>query len=289
MTTPPAARGPILVVGDAMTDVYLFARVQRLSAEAPIPIHDVYDRVELPGGAANLAENLRAMGERVELVSGDGGGPVKLRVMVGEKQTTRIDVADSCGPVSLAALAPYHYNVPRAIFVSDYDKGSVSNEVVKVVGDISRLHDVPLFVHTKGDPYRWIGVGDRSRVTFYCNGVEYARYQETYDDFENVVITLGNLGAQVRTRGQTVYAVDALSDSPVDVNGAGDTFMAASGLAVVQGIEDPLGFAAAASAVVVEKPLTATATMEEIRDRYQKEFAGLRSGPEIVGLRDVVV
>ena len=59
----------VLVVGDVMLDQFLFGRVQRLSPEAPVPIVE-YDHDEFrPGGAANVAVNLAALGASVTLVS----------------------------------------------------------------------------------------------------------------------------------------------------------------------------------------------------------------------------
>src|SRR6188508_3461085 len=77
----------VVVVGDVMLDHFLFGRVQRLSPEAPVPIveydHDDYR----PGGAANVAMNLAALGASVALVGvvGDdeAAGQLRERLAVG--------------------------------------------------------------------------------------------------------------------------------------------------------------------------------------------------------------
>src|SRR4051812_6509662 len=69
----------ILVVGDAMLDVYLTGDVERISPEAPVPVVRVRERRYALGGAANVAQNVVAVGARCDLVAtaGDdaGGGP----------------------------------------------------------------------------------------------------------------------------------------------------------------------------------------------------------------------
>ncbi len=58
-----------LVVGDMMVDSYLFGKVDRISPEAPVPIVTVERRDYRPGGAANVALNLRALGAEVAIAS----------------------------------------------------------------------------------------------------------------------------------------------------------------------------------------------------------------------------
>src|ERR1700730_16615430 len=59
----------IAVVGDAMLDVYLRGDVDRISPEAPVPVVRVRERKHALGGAANVAQNVAALGARAELVA----------------------------------------------------------------------------------------------------------------------------------------------------------------------------------------------------------------------------
>ena len=59
----------ILVVGDAMLDRYWDGTVDRISPEAPVPVLRVTRRYERPGGAANVAANLAALGVAVSLIA----------------------------------------------------------------------------------------------------------------------------------------------------------------------------------------------------------------------------
>jgi len=82
-----AARGRrIVVLGDAMLDLYLRGDVDRISPEAPVPVVRVRERRCALGGAANVAQNVAAVGGRATLVAvvgGDAAGET-LRQMLAE-------------------------------------------------------------------------------------------------------------------------------------------------------------------------------------------------------------
>jgi len=73
-------RKRIVVVGDAMLDVYLQGDVDRVSPEAPVPVVRVRDRRYAMGGAANVAQNVAAAGARVSLVAAAGNDAAGLRL-----------------------------------------------------------------------------------------------------------------------------------------------------------------------------------------------------------------
>ena len=68
-----AARGTrVVIVGDAMLDVYLRGDVDRISPEAPVPVVRVRERREALGGAANVAQNVAVLGGIPQLVAAVG-------------------------------------------------------------------------------------------------------------------------------------------------------------------------------------------------------------------------
>jgi D-beta-D-heptose 7-phosphate kinase/D-beta-D-heptose 1-phosphate adenosyltransferase len=85
-----APRCRIAVVGDAMLDIYLHGDVERISPEAPVPVVRVRERRYALGGAANVANNIRALGARCDLVAaiGDDAGGRQLREMLGAIDAT---------------------------------------------------------------------------------------------------------------------------------------------------------------------------------------------------------
>src|SRR5215208_631537 len=75
-----AASRRVAVVGDAMLDVYLRGDVERISPEAPVPVVRVTERKLALGGAANVAQNITAIGARCEMVCAVGDDPAGVRV-----------------------------------------------------------------------------------------------------------------------------------------------------------------------------------------------------------------
>lgn len=59
----------VAVLGEAMVDSYLEGSSDRLAQEAPVPVVRISKRTDAPGGAANAAVNVRALGGRTTLLS----------------------------------------------------------------------------------------------------------------------------------------------------------------------------------------------------------------------------
>ena len=77
----------IVVVGDVMLDHFLWGRVSRISPEAPVPVVEVTRESYFPGGAANVARNLRALGATVRIIGvvGEDDAGRKLRELLDEE------------------------------------------------------------------------------------------------------------------------------------------------------------------------------------------------------------
>src|SRR5919204_5598623 len=62
----------ILVIGDLMLDEFVWGKVSRISPEAPVPVVEVTGESYYPGGAANVARNLREFTEHVAVMGLSG-------------------------------------------------------------------------------------------------------------------------------------------------------------------------------------------------------------------------
>src|ERR1700757_3107477 len=78
----------LLVIGDVMLDGYVWGRVSRISPEAPVPVVEVIRESYYPGGAANVARNVREFTPTVFVMGlvGEDSHAQKLRKLLDEKR-----------------------------------------------------------------------------------------------------------------------------------------------------------------------------------------------------------
>lgn len=176
-----AARVRVAIVGDAMLDVYLRGEVERISPEAPVPVVRVRERRSALGGAANVAQNVVALGARAELVCvvGKDGGAAELRRMLGAigadgrsvvevdrptttktrvlarvQQVVRVDEeadADLAGgdAARLLAAARRAIDDADALVLEDYNKGVLVPGLIEDVVAHARQRGIPVVVDPK--------------------------------------------------------------------------------------------------------------------------------------------
>ena len=82
----------ILVVGDLILDEYILGNVDRISPEAPVPIVWANKRSYVPGGAANVANNIRALEAKVCLL-GAVGSDNNAKILLAELKKRKINTA----------------------------------------------------------------------------------------------------------------------------------------------------------------------------------------------------
>lgn len=277
MNLPDTRNARVLVVGDVMLDRYWFGEVSRISPEAPVPVVKVERTEERPGGAANVARNIAALGAQATLLSvvgADEAGQslarllaessieaslhedaqlnttVKLRVIARQQQLLRIDFENwPAHEVLQAKLAEFEARVPQCdvVILSDYGKGGLTHiaEMIR----IAREYGKPVLVDPKGDDYaRYAGA---SIVT--PNRAELREVVGRWKDEADLAQRVAKLRAELAldavllTRseeGMTLFAADETIHEPAqarevyDVSGAGDTVIAT--LAVMLAAGRPL-------------------------------------------------
>jgi len=175
----------VVVVGDVMLDRYLVGRVRRISPEAPVPIVEIERTIERPGGAANVAANLRRLGAVPYLVGVIGNDPdgrrlveilremdiapsslitvsgrpttVKTRIVAAGQQIARVDreTAALLDAQTLERLLEAYHRVAAAdaTILSDYAKGVLGRSLCRAVISHSRTSGRIIVVDPKGRDY----------------------------------------------------------------------------------------------------------------------------------------
>ncbi len=176
-----AKRYHVAVAGDAMLDVYLIGDVERISPEAPVPVVRVRDRRHAMGGAANVAQNVLALGASCSMVCTVGddragrdlagmlvgagaavegvlmsGKPTttKTRIVARSQQLVRVDEeddADSDGVDVDAMIAAVRTAVRKAdaLVLEDYNKGVLAPAVIRAAIEEARERSIPVVVDPK--------------------------------------------------------------------------------------------------------------------------------------------
>lgn len=171
----------IAVIGDAMLDVYLRGDVERISPEAPVPVVRVRERRYALGGAANVAQNVAAIGAECDLVAAignDAGGETlrdmmqaidadpsslvvvsrptttKTRIVARAQQVVRVDEeedvdlegeeVDRVLKAVTASIAQSH-----AVVLEDYNKGVLVARVIQEAIAAAKQRELPIIVDPK--------------------------------------------------------------------------------------------------------------------------------------------
>jgi rfaE bifunctional protein kinase chain/domain len=276
MKLPDLGRARVLVAGDVMLDRYWFGDVNRISPEAPVPVVLVRRTDERPGGAANVARNITALGGQSTLLSVAGNDEaadtlerllgeegvrtslhrdpalsttVKLRVVGQQQQLLRIDFERAPGLEVLAAkLDEYERLVAEAdaVVLSDYGKGGLAH-VQRMIQAARRLGK-PVLVDPKGSDYeRYRGATlltpNRSefrevagRWTDEADLTRRAQELRADLDLEALIVTRSEEGMSLFTANETWHE-HTVAREVFDVSGAGDTVIGTLALMVATGAD----------------------------------------------------
>ncbi|MBI4541910.1 MAG: D-glycero-beta-D-manno-heptose-7-phosphate kinase [Gemmatimonadetes bacterium] len=172
----------VVVIGDAMLDIYLVGEVDRISPEAPVPVVTVKERRYALGGAANVAANVAAIGAEVTLVAAvgddrrgeqlrtelaaagirDDGVIVvparpttsKTRVVARSQQLVRIDeeqdtLLDGDALEELQRRAARALRRADAAILEDYNKGALAPPMIEFAIETARKRGIPTVVDPK--------------------------------------------------------------------------------------------------------------------------------------------
>jgi len=258
-----------------MLDRYWFGDVSRISPEAPVPVLKVERVDERPGGAANVARNIAALGAHATLLSvvgNDEAGAclekllsehrnlvallhrdntistiIKLRAIARHQQLLRIDFeTPPSHEVLHTALKDFHAQLPLAdaVILSDYGKGGLAHiaEMIR----LARAAHKPVLVDPKGDDYtRYRGATllTPNRSEFREVAGSWKTEAELDKKAEKLRTEL-DLDALLVTRseeGMSLFRANEVLHEPThtrevfDVSGAGDTVIATLAVMLASG------------------------------------------------------
>lgn len=301
----------IVVLGDLMLDRYFWGKVTRVSPEAPVPVVDIQRESYHMGGAANVASNLKSLGvnaylcglvgddlygekfNELALQSGinidglfmDSDRPttVKTRVFGNNQQIVRLDT-ESLKSVSSKAERHILKTLEDidgidAIIFSDYNKGCLSEIVIREIITQARNRDIPIFV----DP-KFTNFFEYSNVTLVKPNKKEAEEALNFKfndieainkagklllkklNVENVLLTLGADGMVLFEKNGNITSIPTKARSVADVSGAGDTAIASFAAAYVstKDVKISSQIANISSGIVCEKPGIVSITKEEL-------------------------
>ncbi|MDO8412985.1 MAG: D-glycero-beta-D-manno-heptose-7-phosphate kinase [Gallionellaceae bacterium] len=263
---PSFERAHVLVVGDVMLDRYWFGEVTRISPEAPVPVLKVGRVEERPGGAANVARNVAALGAHCTLLSVVGtdeagaclekllegqrqitallhrdptiSTTIKLRAIARHQQLLRIDFETSPSHEVLhAKLADFRAQLPQAdvVVLSDYGKGGLAH-IAEMI-QLARAAGKIVLVDPKGEDYtRYCGATiltpNRSEFRQVAGGWKDEAELTTKAERMRRDLQLDALLITRSEEGMSLYRAQEVLHEPThtlevfDVSGAGDTVIA---------------------------------------------------------------
>jgi bifunctional ADP-heptose synthase (sugar kinase/adenylyltransferase) len=252
MDTQQQKKFNILLIGDACEDTYTYGYVNRISPEAPVPIFEPHYTIHHDGMAGNVRKNLEALGCDVNFLHGAVSKKNRLIDHRTKQQLLRLDNDAESKPISFETDIPPVYD---AIVISDYNKGTVSYELIE---DLVKTQTVPIFVDTKKtDLARLHGCYVK------INRLEKSRATSELPNKEHLVVTHGDQGA---VWNDWVFPAEIVGDV-TDVCGAGDTFLAALAYKFLETTDmtQAVKFAIKASSITVQHVGVYAPRLEQIK------------------------
>ncbi|MDI6740585.1 MAG: D-glycero-beta-D-manno-heptose-7-phosphate kinase [Candidatus Edwardsbacteria bacterium] len=304
----------ILVLGDLMLDEYLFGQVSRISPEAPVPVVEVSSEKLMLGGAANVAWNIRALGGTavpVGVIGHDRAGnimrtefksqkiattglvaetgrrtTIKTRIVAHHQQVVRVDREhrqDISAASERKVIAALNRLIPKAdaMLIEDYNKGLLTDNVIRAALEICMRRGVPVTVDPKLKHFLdYVGATlfkPNVQETERALGVTIADDRDMDEagsmllgklSAQAVLITAGEKGMYLFPRGGKRTHIPTLAREVYDVSGAGDTVISVITLALACGasFEEAAVIANHAAGIEVSKFGVAAVSPEELTE-----------------------
>jgi D-beta-D-heptose 7-phosphate kinase/D-beta-D-heptose 1-phosphate adenosyltransferase len=239
----------ILLLGDNCIDVYQYGTVDRISPEAPVPVFKFSHEEKRAGMAGNVKNNLISLGADVTFLHGETSTKTRLVDLKSKQHIVRIDNDVLSDAFVFDTSIPKLYD---AIVISDYNKGTISYEMVEeLIADFKG----PVFIDTKKtDLKRFEG------AIVKINSLENSLAKTLPTE---LIVTMGRYGAQYKDQQYSAPHTEVF-----DVCGAGDTFLSALVLEFLKtnNMEKAIEIANIAASITVKHIGVYAPTWEEINE-----------------------
>ncbi|MEA2037359.1 MAG: D-glycero-beta-D-manno-heptose-7-phosphate kinase [Nanoarchaeota archaeon] len=301
----------VLVIGDIMLDKYIFGNVERISPEAPVQVVEVRKEDYVPGGAANVANNIAALDGNaimIGVIGKDVSGDVlinelkkrnintegifvdknkpttqKVRILGHQQQLLRIDYEKKEYlkkefEDNIASFIKKRIEDVDAIIISDYAKGVITKNLMEEIKDIAK--DKIVVVDPK--PKHASFYGNVSLITPNSKEAKEMANKEDIEETGNellsklsapILITRGEKGMSLFEKDGNVTNIPTKAKEVYDVSGAGDTTVATLALALAAGatLKESATIANHAAGITVGKLGTSTVCIDEIKNSIENE------------------
>lgn len=273
------SKARVLVVGDVMLDRYWHGPVSRISPEAPVPVVHVQQSEERPGGAGNVALNIRALGAQVTLLGvvgcdhyatelierlqaakinclmqhlPDSPTITKLRVLSRHQQLIRLDFEERLNSINYQQLAKdftEQLNQTDIIILSDYGKGTLAHAIDLI--KIANEKNIPILVDPKNNDFSVYqgatiitpNMKEFEEVVGHCEHesdiTEKGQQLLAKYNFQALLVTRGEKGMTLIRSQQAELHIPSEAKEVYDVSGAGDTVIGTLATAYASGFNLP--------------------------------------------------
>jgi rfaE bifunctional protein kinase chain/domain len=266
----------IAIIGDIMLDTFEYGKITRISPEANVPVI-LIDKIEsMPGGAGNVARNIKHLNSNPILISNTGNDAdgktlrttlesekittdgisynkkvtiTKKRVLVDGKHFARVDkeiIKASTKKEEEKIITYFKKNISKidCVIFSDYCKGTITKKIVNEICYLSNKKKIPIIVDSKPKNASLYKGKKVSVVTPNVQEAKEMSGKETLQDmanylqnhFSSAVLITRGADGMTLFENNLVVHQNAITNNAVDVSGCGDTVVAVLALALAVGI-----------------------------------------------------
>ena len=316
----------VAVIGDIMLDTYWWGNVERISPEGPVPVFAVTKKEMRIGGAGNVCLNVKTMGAEVSILSVIGKDEEgeqlknllhdnkidtryilssekrmttnKIRIIGRNQQMMRLDAEQSndlepSGEDELISkLERYiHYEKPQVIILEDYNKGVLTERVIKKVIELCKEHNIistadpkrkNFFAYTGVDLFKPNLKEVKESFHILADEIDKAMlttiHQKLLEKLHHCIslITLSDRGIFYQYKND-LNIIPAHIRNVADVSGAGDTVIAVASLfyAATKNVHLTAQLANFAGGLVCEEVGTAAINKNKLLEECRHYFSEL--------------